>query len=314
MPDLLVALDGDSLAHRAYHALPPLWAKDGESRHAVYGFGSMLCKVLGELRPRYGAVAFDTPEPTFRHVAYPRYKAQRPDAPDDLYAQIPHMRTLAGALGLACLDWAGFEADDVLGTLARQAVAAGLDVVVVTSDSDALQLVGPGVRVLMPHKGFSESVMHDTESVLTRYGVEPGRIPDLKALTGDSSDNIAGLPGVGPKTAARWLAEHGSLDAILADPARVSPRHCAALLAHADRLRHARALTSICPDVPLELDLVACRVQEYDRAAAATTMQDLGVPRLATRLPSYADHTEAPPIRARRRGQPTSPLQRSLFE
>src|SRR5262249_37712504 len=149
-----------------------------------------------------------------------------------------HIRRLAQALGLACLEHDGFEADDVLGTLARQAVEQGLEVVVVTSDGDALQLVGPTVQVLMPVKGLTETVLYDEALVVEKHGVPPALIPDLKALKGDSSDNIGGLKGIGPRTAARLLVEHGSLTALLDDPARMPAQHRDALLAQADRLRH----------------------------------------------------------------------------
>jgi len=306
--------DGNSLAHRAYHALPALWARDGQPMHAVYGFGSMLFKALGALRPRYGAVAFDTPEPTFRHVAYPEYKAQRAAAPSDLYPQFPHIRRLAEALGLGCLECPGFEADDVLGTLAQQAGAAGLEVVVVTGDSDALQLVGPGVRVLVPVKGLSETVLYDEAAVVERHGVPPALIPDLKALKGDSSDNIAGLAGIGPKTAARLLTEHGGLEAVLTDPALVPEKHRGGLALHADRLRQARALTTICRDAPVRLELAACCVLEYDRAGAAALLRSMGLGRLAQRLPRFDAPAEpAAPRPKPRRVRAGSDLQLALF-
>jgi DNA polymerase-1 len=277
--------------------------------HAVFGFGSMLFKALDDLRPRYAAVAFDTPEPTFRHVAYPEYKAQRAPAPSDLYPQFPHIRRVAEALGLACLECPGFEADDVLGTLADKASQAGLDAVVVTGDSDALQLVGPRVRVMVPLRGMSETVLYDEPAVLARQGVPPALIPDLKALKGDSSDNIAGLRGIGPRTAARLLAEHGGLDALLADGpadgrngpadgrngADLSAKHREALRLHADRLRQARVLTTICRDVPIELDLAACCVHDYDRGQAAALLRSMGLARLVGRLPDYlGPRTETP--------------------
>src|SRR5262245_3731878 len=211
---LLAVFDGNSLAHRAYHAMPPIWLHQGQSNHAVYGFGSMLLKALGQIRPRYAAVAFDTPTPTFRHQAFPEYKAQRGAAPDDLYPQFGRIRQVAGALGLACLHCEGWEADDVLGTLAHQAATRGLEVVVVTSDTDALQLVGPAVRVLIPVKGLSQTLLYDEALVEARYGVPPSAFAALKALRGDPSDNIPGIPGVGPKTAARLLAEHRSVEAL----------------------------------------------------------------------------------------------------
>jgi DNA polymerase-1 len=301
VPELLAVFDGNSLAHRAYHALPALWVRGGEPMHAVFGFGSMLFKALDELRPRYAAVAFDTPEPTFRHAAYPEYKAQRAPAPSDLYPQFPYIRRLAEGLGLACIERPGFEADDVLGTLAEQAARADLDVVVVTGDSDALQLVGSRVRVLMPLKGLTETILYDEAAVRARHGVPPALIADLKALKGDPSDNIAGLRGIGPKTAAALLTEHGGLEALLVDGRAdgrngvvVPEKHRQALLEHADRLRQARMLTTICRDVPIELDLATCCVHEYDRGRAVALLRSMGLGRLAARLPDYGRPKTAP--------------------
>jgi len=296
VPELVALFDGNSIAHRAYHALPALWAQRGEPMHAVYGFGSMLFKALEDLRPRYAAVAFDTPEPTFRHLAYPEYKAQRAAAPSDLYPQFPHIRRLAEAVGLACLEHVGFEADDVLGTLAHQASEAGHEVVVVTGDTDALQLVGPRVRVLMPLKGFSETILYDEAAVLERHGVPPALIPDLKALKGDSSDNIAGVPGIGPKTAARLLREHGGLDALLSKLPET----------HHESVRQARMLTTICRDVPVALDLDRCCVL-YDLGRTTALLRSLGLGGLVRRLPGH----RPPPTPPKKKAPP--PGQLALF-
>jgi DNA polymerase-1 len=315
--DLLAVFDGNSLAHRAYHAMPSIWSHRGESNHAVYGFGSMLVKALDQLRPRYGAVAFDTPEPTFRHHAFVDYKAQRGAAPDDLYPQFDRIRELARGLGLACLECVGFEADDVLATLAHQAIAAGVEVVVVTGDTDALQLVGPGVRVLMPVKGFSETILFDEAAVAARCGVPPHQIAAWKALKGDSSDNIPGVPGIGERTAARLLAEHGALDALMAAVDHLSPKLRDTLAAHADRVERNHALTTVCREAPVTLDLASCDVRACDRGAAAAVLRSLGLGRLTARLPDYRPSDSRPastpprPKRTAKRGPGN--LQLALF-
>ncbi|HEV8637287.1 MAG TPA: 5'-3' exonuclease H3TH domain-containing protein [Chloroflexota bacterium] len=303
MSDVCALFDGDSLAHRAYHAMPRLWTHRGAPNHAVYGFAAMLLKALGALRPACAAIAWDTPVPTFRHVAFAGYKAQRSAPPPDLYPQVDRIRDLADALGLACLAQEGYEADDLLASLAVQAAADGFEVVIVTGDTDALQLVGPGVRVLTPVKGLSEAVLYDEAAVRARCGVGPDQVADLKALAGDPSDNIPGVPGVGARTAARLLAEFGDLETLLASPDRLPPRHRDALLAHADALRRNRALTTMRFDAPVRFDPSASQLDGRDRPAVAARLRSLGLGRLADRLP---DPT-APPPPARRRRRSTAP-------
>jgi DNA polymerase-1 len=294
--DTCALFDGNSLAHRAYHAMPRLWTHRGEPNHAVFGFAAMLLKALGALRPTCAAIAWDTPSPTFRHAAFEGYKAQRAAPPPDLYPQVGRIRELAEALGLACLSEEGYEADDLLASLAIQAAAEGFEVVVVTGDSDALQLVGPGVRVLTPVKGLSEVVLYDDAAVRARCGVAPGQVADLKALGGDVSDNIPGVPGIGARTAARLLAEFGDLETLLASPERLPTRHRDVLLAHAEALRRNRALTTMRFDAPVRFAPASCRLDEADRAALAARLRDFGLRRLADRLPD----PDAPPARPTR--------------
>ena len=316
MTDLLALFDGNSLGHRAYHALPPLWSFQGEPNHAVHGFASMLMRALQDLRPTHAAVAFDTPTPTFRHLAFPEYKAQRGPAPSDLYPQFGRIRQAATALGLACLECPGYEADDVLATLAHQASESGFDVVVVTGDTDALQVVTPRIRVLMPVKGFSETLLFDRALVRERYGVDPEQFAALKALRGDPSDNIGGLPGIGPKTATRLIGEHGSIDGILAAAEQLSPALRATVVEHAELARRNHALTTVRRDTPVAWEPTACCVRSYDRAAAAARLRSIGLARLLDRLPRYDDPppTKPGPMPTRARRAPAdNPLQPSLF-
>ena len=212
---LLLLLDGHALVYRAFHALPELTGPTGEPTHAVYGFARMLFKAIEELRPTHVAAAFDTAAPTFRKTEWDAYKAQRPPTPDGLRPQFDRVYQLLQALGVPIYRLDGYEADDVLGALARQAAAAGLEVVILTGDTDALQLVGPRVWVMVPRQGVSDFTLYDPEKVRERYGLEPSQLADVRALRGDASDNIPGLPGVGEKTAARLLQEFGSVEALL---------------------------------------------------------------------------------------------------
>jgi DNA polymerase-1 len=212
---LLVLIDANGLVYRAFYALPYFTTSDGQPTNAVYGFTTMLLKVLEEESPEYVAVAFDKPGPTFRHEAYAEYKATRQRMPDDLRPQIGLAKEVVEAFQLPIFEVAGFEADDVIGALARQAEADGMDVLIVTGDLDALQLVSPHTRVMMTARGITETTIYDEAAVRQRFGIAPAQIPDLKSLKGDSTDNIPGVPGVGEKTASRLLGQYPSVEALL---------------------------------------------------------------------------------------------------
>jgi DNA polymerase-1 len=212
---LLVLIDANGLVYRAFFALPYFTTSDGQPTNAVYGFTTMLLKVLEEESPEYVAVAFDKPGPTFRHEAYAEYKATRRKMPDDLRPQIGMAKEVVDALQLPIFEVAGFEADDVIGALARQAEAQGIDVLIVTGDLDALQLVSPHTKVMMTARGITETTVYDEAAVRERFGIAPRQIPDLKSLKGDPTDNIPGVPGVGEKTASRLLRQYPTVEALL---------------------------------------------------------------------------------------------------
>lgn len=204
--------------HRAYYALPSMAAKDGTPTGAIYGFLSMLLK-LAERRPAYMVVAFDMHGPTFRHEAYAQYKAGRKDTPEDLRPQFPLLKEVLAAMGIAVCECERYEADDILGTASRLAERAGVEALLVTGDRDALQLITPHTHVLMTKKGISETVEYDEAVLKETYGLAPARMPDLKGLMGDGSDNIPGIPGVGEKTALKLLEKYGTLENALAHAA-----------------------------------------------------------------------------------------------
>jgi DNA polymerase-1 len=296
VPARTIALfDGNALVHRAYHAVKPLTTSRGELTNAVFGFTTMLLKTLGDFHPEYGAVAFDKSAPTFRHEAYADYKANRTRMADDLRPQFDRVRQLVDAFGIPIFEQAGFEADDVLGTLARQAVARDLDVLVVTGDTDALQLVGPRVRVFTPSRGITEAVLYDEQGVRDRYGLEPIQIIDYKALKGDPSDNIKGVPGVGEKTARRLLQRYGTVERLLELPDDLEPKYRQSVEENAEGLRLGKRLTRILDDAPVELDLDRSRISEYDRNKAIVLLRELEFRSLIDRLP--APRAKAPPPR-----------------
>jgi len=210
-----VIIDGNALLHRAWHALPPLTTKDGTLVNAVYGFTSILLNIIKEFHPEYGAVAFDPPGGTFRHESYKEYKATREKQPDELYAQIPLVKEVAKAFGFRIEEHAGFEADDVLGTLPHQATDhEGIKTIIVTGDMDALQLVDDKTVVFTLKKGINDTITYDRAAVKERYGFGPEKVVEYKALAGDSSDNIPGVAGVGEKTAKELLSKFDSIDEI----------------------------------------------------------------------------------------------------
>ena len=247
MPKLIL-IDGSSYLYRAFHALPPLSNAQGEPTGALFGVVNMLRATLKD-RPDYLAFVSDAPGPTFRDALYDQYKAHRPPMPDDLRAQVEPMLAIVGALGFPILRVPGVEADDVIGTLAVQAQAQGIEVLVSTGDKDMAQLVGPHVTLI---NTMSNTVM-DRAGVIEKFGVAPEQIIDFLALTGDTVDNVPGVPKCGPKTAAKWLAEYPTLDALLANADKIGGKIGESLRGSMTQLPLSRQLVTIKTDVPLDV-------------------------------------------------------------
>jgi len=250
----LLLLDGHSLAYRAFFALPVenFNTTTGQPTNAVYGFTAMLINVLRDEQPTHVAVAFDRGEPTFRHEQWVEYKANRRETPEDFRSQLSLIFEVLDALGIRRLSVPGYEADDVIATLATAATAEGMDVLIVTGDRDVLQLVSGQVTVLMTRRGITEMTRFTPESVREKYGLSPDQYPDFAALRGDPSDNLPGIPGVGEKTATKWVAEFGSLQALVDRIDEVKGRAGDALREHLGNVLRNRQLTSLVRDMPLE--------------------------------------------------------------
>ncbi len=284
---MLVLFDGNALIHRAFHALPPLAVtKTGEMTGAVYGFATMVLKVLAELKPTHYAVAFDYPAPTFRHKEFAEYKAQRPPAAEELKSQFHRVRQLVEALNIPAFELEGYEADDILGTLSRQASAQGIDTIIVTGDMDTLQLVSPRVQVLTPRPGkpFSDTVLYDEEKVAERYGISPPQIADLKGLKGDPSDNIPGVPGIGEKTAVKLIQTFGGVEEIYAHLNEITPPKVQQALVESEKAHQSKRLATIATDVPIELDLDTCAISAFDRPKVVALFRELEFTRLLDKL------------------------------
>ena len=261
MPQRLVLIDGHGYIYRAFFALPPLSTSKGLQTNAVYGFTNMLLKIVREQQPEYLAVAFDSAGPTQRHVEFEDYKAHRPPMPDPMVQQLPYIERMVEAFAIPKLMIEGYEADDLIGTIARQAEAQGLEVTIVTADKDMLQLVSPGVTVFdtLKNKVYGEAEVRE------RFGVGPALVADVLGLMGDSTDNIPGVRGIGEKTATKLVSEFGGVEEILKRLAEVKPPKLrAALEQHADEAQRSRRLATIVLDCPVTLDLAAFRRQEPD--------------------------------------------------
>ena len=249
MPTLYL-IDGHAYLHRAYHALPPLANSHGQPVNAIYGFVRMLLKIIKQEKPDYLAVCFDTAAPTFRHQAYADYKATRKEIDDALKSQMPLAREAVEALNLASYELDGFEADDLIASLARRGAREGWNVVIVSGDKDALQLVNDKVRVLSEPK----NVLYDAGKVRERYGLSPEQLPDYFALVGDSTDNVKGVPGIGPKTAVKLIQDYGTLEALLKAAPALKSKAGALLQTHAGEARQSLSLVKLGHDVPIQAD------------------------------------------------------------
>ena len=255
----LILIDGSSYLYRAFHALPPLTNAQGEPTGALFGVVNMLRSTL-KARPEYVAFVSDAPGPTFRDAMYDQYKANRPPMPQDLGAQVEPMLAIVSALGFPILRVTGVEADDVIGTLAVQAHARGIEVEISTGDKDLAQLVRPGVTLV---NTMTNTTMDDA-GVMEKFGVRPEQIIDYLTLVGDSVDNVPGVPKCGPKTAAKWLAEYGSLDGVIANADKVGGKIGESLRAALPQLPLSRELVTVRLDVPLEQGVEALKLRERD--------------------------------------------------
>ncbi len=272
--ELVVLIDGSSLVHRAFYALPPLTTKSGLETGAVHGFMNMLLRLLEEQQPNAVAVAFDKSRVTFRNEMYDQYKAQRKPTPPELSGQFPLIMELLTAMGIPALELNGYEADDIIGTLAVRYAAEQKRVLVVTGDRDQLQLIRDGISVLLTKKGISELDLYDEAQFFEHYQLQPLQLIDLKGLMGDASDNIPGVPGVGEKTALKLLYEYGSVESVLADAQAIKGKLGERLREHAALANLSKQLATIDLQVPLT----------SEQAAAAPDLQHEALQTLCANL------------------------------
>ncbi|MGH2711532.1 MAG: 5'-3' exonuclease H3TH domain-containing protein, partial [Actinomycetota bacterium] len=278
-------LDGHSLSYRAFFALPvDLATTSGQVTNAVYGFTSMLIKLLTEEKPDRIVVAFDKGRPTVRLAQYAEYKAGRTEAPDEFRQQLPLIKEVLDTLGIPTIAIEGHEADDAIGTLALRAVEQGMEVVIVTADRDFFQLVRPGIRVMFNRKGISDIVDYDERAVEERFGLPPEKYLDYVALKGDPSDNIPGVPGVGEKTASKLIQDHGSVEAVLDNADSLKPKLSESIKAAGKQLLSNKELARLQTDLDLEIDPDGCVVGERDHDAVRRLFNSLEFRTLLERL------------------------------
>jgi len=289
----LVLIDGHAILHRAYHAFPlTLKTRRGELVNAVYGFTRILLTVLEDLKPDFLAVAFDLPEPTFRHQEYVGYQIQRPEMDRELVGQIERVYQMVKTLNIPVFTSPRFEADDVIGTLAKQAALKNVEVMIVTGDRDIMQLVNKKVKVYAPKRGFAEPEIFDEKKVKIFLGITPKQIIDYKALVGDTSDNYPGVSGIGPKTTVELLNQYGDLKTIYKNLEKIKPLLAQKLEDDKENAYLSQKLATIVTKVPLKLNLKACLVHDYDHQKAVKLFEELEFKSLINKLPGVKKEKE----------------------
>ncbi|MFW6157904.1 MAG: 5'-3' exonuclease H3TH domain-containing protein, partial [Planctomycetota bacterium] len=297
MSETFFLIDGHAHCYKSFYAIRHLSAPDGRPTNAAFGFTRMILNLLEKEKPDYIAAAFDTPDLTFRHEEYEEYKAQRQAMPDELQPQIPIIRDILGAANVPLVAVPGYEADDVIGTLAKQAAGAGIDVYIATGDKDALQLLDGRVRLYDTQTGKAYSA----EDLEAEKGIRPDQVPDMMALSGDTSDNVPGIHGVGPKTALKLIREYGTLENVLAHADEVSGKVLSRRLAEgAEDARTSRRLVTLDLDVPLDLTVPDCKRREPDKGKLLEIFTDLGFKKFIAELGGVEAVADAAPVAGER--------------
>jgi len=306
-PRHLFLVDGSGYIFRAFHALPPMTREDGTPVNAVFGFVAMLLKLRDDTDADSIAVIFDTARVSFRNKIYPDYKAHRPEPPPELVPQFALIREATRALGLPAVELAGYEADDLIATYAREAERRGAEVTIVSSDKDLMQLVDDRITMLDPIKNRKIG----REEVKERFGVGPERVVDVQALAGDSSDNVPGVPGIGVKTAAELINGFGDLDAVLARAGEIKqPKRRQSLLENADKARLSRELVRLKDDVPVREALESFAVRAPDAAALLSFLRAQGFKSIIARLEGRLGAAAEPAAPSRASSSRARPLSR----
>ena len=278
----LVLIDGNAIVHRAFHALPPLHAHKGMPTNAVYGFFAMVLKVINDLRPKYLVVTFDRAAPTFRQQMFVGYQAQRPKMKDELSTQFKLLHEILENAKFKIFEVDGYEADDMIGTIANQ--AKDLDVIILSGDRDLLQLVNGHVMMIAPITGVTKMILFNKDKVVEKYGLDPEQIPDYKALVGDPSDNYPGVAGIGPKTASDLIKKFDSLENLYQRLSEVAPKIAEKLAIDAEQSALAKKLATIDVDAPIKFVLDQAKTDDIDEKSLLKNFKKLGFNSLINRF------------------------------
>lgn len=260
----LLLIDGNAIMHRAYHALPPFKTRQGFPTNAVFGFFSILNKVTTDYKPNYLIVCFDTPVPTFRKKMFKEYQSHRPKMESELSSQFSLVKEGLESTHIIHIEKEGYEADDVIGTIANLFNNSNNRVYILSGDRDILQLVNDKTYVITPQLGFSKEKIYDKKEVINKFGIDPTKIPDFKALMGDSSDNYHGAKGIGPKTAAKLLQKYGSVDNVLKNLETIDGRIQQILKDHVDMVKMSYRLATILTNVDIKIDQKTSEFNGFD--------------------------------------------------
>ena len=281
----LLIIDANALIHRAYYALPPLTNKRGELVNAVYGFLLVFLKTLREVKPDFIVAAFDLPFSTFRHRKFKDYKAKRPRTPEELSQQIPKVKEILKAFKVPVFEKEGFEADDIIATLKVKSQKSKVKSIIVSGDSDLLQLVDAQTKVYFLRRGVKNTVLYNEDLIKEKYqGLAPKQLVDFKALRGDPSDNIPGVKGIGEKTAIKLIKKFNSLENLYSNLTGLDKSLRQKLKEHKKEAFLSKKLAQIRKDVPIDFDLKKCRWKDYDREKIIQVLKDLGFRSLISRL------------------------------
>ncbi|HCL82150.1 MAG TPA: hypothetical protein DHW81_08040 [Nitrospiraceae bacterium] len=255
----LYLIDGNSYFYRAFHAIRGLTNSKGFPTNAIYGFTNMIMKIIREKKPDAVAIAFDSPHPTERHRIYEEYKAQRPETPNDLILQIPYIKEIINAFNISSFEMPGYEADDIIGTIAKKAASQGVTVFILSGDKDMMQIVDGGIKIYDPMK----DIIIDEKYVIERFGVSPERLPEIMAITGDTVDNIPGVKGIGEKTAKELLSKAGSLDELMDHPEKTTSERLKKMIAdNIENIKLSRILATIDTNIPIDISLQDMIIKE----------------------------------------------------
>ncbi|HCW32225.1 MAG: polymerase I, DNA polymerase I protein [Candidatus Peregrinibacteria bacterium GW2011_GWF2_39_17] len=287
-------LDGHALIFRGYYAIPPLYTEKGELVNAVFGFTTILLNILQKLRPDYLVVTFDMKGPTFRHDTDKTYKATRKETPDDLIPQVEIIHQVARTFQIPIFEQQGFEADDLIASLAQQLkFHPEIEISIISGDMDLTQLINQQIKLLTPLSGFNDIKTYNTQAVIEKYGIHPEQMIDYKAISGDKSDNINGIPGIGKKTATKLLQTYHSLDGIYENLDKIKGALHLKLSLGKEAAYHCQNLVKLIKNVPLEFNLTACETKDMPKDAIQKLFTELNFKRLFMKFEELYKHKKA---------------------